>query len=170
MKHFLTGTELGRGDLLALLDSAAHLKKHRSTHAKPLAGKTLALMFEKPSLRTHLSFSVAMRELGGEVVESFSLNRKKEEPEDVARVVSGYCHGVMLRTHEHSILEQRIFQFLCWVYGSDPAEFRSLVGSGGLPKSRAVRCGAEWAQLKRSWDTLLAPHVIPPAAPPAPAT
>ena len=62
-------------------------------------------MFEKPSLRTHLSFAVAMKELGGEVVESFSLNLKKEEPADVARGVSGYCHGVMLCTHEHSILE-----------------------------------------------------------------
>jgi hypothetical protein len=68
---------------------------------------------------------------------------------------------------EHSILEQRIYQFLCWVYGSNPAEFRSLVGKGGLPKARAVRCGDEWTQLKRSWDTLLAPHVIPPVAPPA---
>jgi ornithine carbamoyltransferase len=106
MKHFLTGAELGRGDLLSLLESAEYLKKNRSTHAKPLAGKTVALMFEKPSLRTHLSFSVAVRELGGEVVESFSLNRKKEEPEDVARVVQGYCHGIMLRTHEHELLER----------------------------------------------------------------
>jgi ornithine carbamoyltransferase len=63
-------------------------------------------MFEKPSLRTHLSFAVAMQELGGAVVESFSLNRKKEEPEDVARVVSGFCHAVMVRTHEHEILER----------------------------------------------------------------
>lgn len=108
MQHFLTGTELGRGDLLALLDHADQLKKDRAACrlSQELKGKTLALMFEKPSLRTHLSFAVAMRELGGEVVESFSLNRKKEEPEDVARVVSGFCHGVMLRTHEHSILDR----------------------------------------------------------------
>jgi hypothetical protein len=71
---------------------------------------------------------------------------------------------------EHSILEQRIYQFMCWVYGSDPATFRSLVGRGGLPRSRAARCGDEWRQLERSWDTLLAPHAIPPApvAPPTP--
>jgi ornithine carbamoyltransferase len=108
MQHFLTGTELGRGDLLALLDHANRLKKDRTegNHSRELAGKTLALLFEKPSLRTHLSFAVAMRELGGEVVESFSLNRKKEEPEDVARVLNGFCHGVMLRTHEHSILDR----------------------------------------------------------------
>ncbi|MGZ3718878.1 MAG: ornithine carbamoyltransferase [Bdellovibrionota bacterium] len=108
MQHFLTGAELGRGDLLALLDQADQLKKDRESGklSTELQGKTLALMFEKSSLRTHLSFSVAMRELGGNVVESFSLNRKKEEPEDVAQVVNGYCHGVMLRTHEHSILER----------------------------------------------------------------
>jgi len=108
MKHFLTGTELGRGDLSLLLDSAEQFRKDREAGkiSSELRGKTLALMFEKPSLRTHLSFAVAMRELGGEVVESFSLNRKKEEPEDVAQVVSGYCHGIMLRTHEHSILER----------------------------------------------------------------
>lgn len=70
---------------------------------------------------------------------------------------------------EHSLLEQRVYQFLCWVYGSDPAEYRSLVGRGGLPRARAVRCTAEWTQLKRSWDTLLAPHVLTPPAPVTPA-
>jgi ornithine carbamoyltransferase len=108
MKHFLTGTELGKGDLLKLIDSAEKLRLDRlkGKHSHELKGKTIALMFEKPSLRTHLSFAVAVRELGGEVVESFSANRKKEEPEDVAQVVSGYCHGIMIRTHEHSILER----------------------------------------------------------------
>jgi hypothetical protein len=71
---------------------------------------------------------------------------------------------------EHSILEQRIYQFMCWVYGSDPATFRSLVGRGGLPRARAARCGDEWRQLEHSWDRLLAPHAVAPATPaPAPA-
>lgn len=71
---------------------------------------------------------------------------------------------------EHSVLEQRIYQFLCFTYGSDPKSFRSLVGRDGLPRSRARRCPDEWAQLKRSWDTLLAPHAIAPAVPAAPVT
>lgn len=107
-KHFLTGTEFQPGDLKALLNLADQLKKERDAGKlrKDFAGKSIALMFEKPSLRTHLSFSLAMKELGGDVVESFSLNRKKEEPEDVGRVVEGYCDAIMLRTHEHSILER----------------------------------------------------------------
>lgn len=107
-KHFLTGLELAPGDLLKLLNLADQLKAERDSGKlrQDLAGKNLALLFEKPSLRTHLSFSLAMKELGGNVVESFSLNRKKEEPEDVGRVVEGYCDAIMLRTHEHSILER----------------------------------------------------------------
>jgi hypothetical protein len=69
---------------------------------------------------------------------------------------------------EHSVLEQRIYQFTCWVYGSDPQEFRSLVGRQGLPRERAARCPDEWAQLKRSWDRLLAPHAIAPPLPAEP--
>lgn len=107
-KHFLTGTEIPRGDLEKLLDLALLLKKERGKPRSDLAGKNLGLFFEKPSLRTHLSFSLAMKELGGQVVESFSLNRKKEEPEDVIRVAQGYFDAIMLRTHEHSILDRMV--------------------------------------------------------------
>lgn len=107
-RHFLTGMELSKEELSGLLDLAETLRTERNlgTRNSPLAGKSLALLFEKPSLRTHVSFSVAMQELGGFVIDSFSYNRKKEEPEDVGRVLAGYCHAIMLRTHEHSILER----------------------------------------------------------------
>jgi hypothetical protein len=71
---------------------------------------------------------------------------------------------------EHSILEQRVYQFLCWIYGSDRQRFKSLVGPQLLPRARAVRCGDEWKQVTSSWATLLAPHAAPPAAPVAPPT
>jgi len=107
-KRFLTGLELDGSELTGLIDLADHLAQERKKGRvrTDLAGKTLVLLFEKPSLRTHLSFSVAMRELGGWAMESYSINRKKEEPEDVARVVEGYAHCVMVRTHEHSILDR----------------------------------------------------------------
>ena len=107
-KDYLTGAELSPQATLDLLKLADELREERKRGElrQPLKGKTLAVLFEKPSLRTHVSFTVGMQELGGQVVESFSLNRKKEEPEDVGRVLAGYVHAIMLRTHEHSILER----------------------------------------------------------------
>lgn len=104
--HFLTGEELSVDDTQQLLQEASSLKKQReSKHLNhSLAGKHLALLFDKPSLRTRFSFTVAMRELGGDVVESVSAARKTETPEDQARVLKGYCHGIMVRTHEDSLL------------------------------------------------------------------
>lgn len=101
MKHLLTGEELSVEKIESLLTLARELKAKRKEGygAKLLKGKHLALLFEKPSLRTRFSFTIAMRELGGEVVESVSETRKKEEPEDMARVLHGYCHAVMIRTH-----------------------------------------------------------------------
>lgn len=107
-KHLLTGGELSSADIEDLLEQAEQLRQERMDgHLRQdLAGKSLALLLEKPSLRTHLSFSVGMHELGGHVVESFALNRKHEEPEDLGRVIEGYCHVIVLRTHEHANLER----------------------------------------------------------------
>lgn len=111
-KHFLTGEELNRGELLSLLELADTLKQERDSKTfageskKPLAGMHLAMIFEKPSLRTRMSFAVAIDELGGNYVESTASTSKKEEPEDVARVLAGYCKAIMLRTHEHINLER----------------------------------------------------------------
>lgn len=107
-KHFLTGEELTVQELQSLIDLASDFKQLRKLGQTPpiLQGKHLAMIFEKPSLRTRFSFTVAMHELGGEVVESVSETSKKEEPEDIARVLSGYCHGITLRTHSDEILNR----------------------------------------------------------------
>jgi ornithine carbamoyltransferase len=107
-KHLLTGEELSRGELLGLIDAAEALRTERAEQRSKalLAGKHLALLFEKPSVRTRLSFTVAMNELGGHIVESNSGTSKKEEPQDLARVVAGYCQAIMLRTHEHGNVEK----------------------------------------------------------------
>lgn len=107
-KHFLTGLEMTPHELHGVLQLAEQLKLERSQGhlRKDLSGKTLVLLFEKPSLRTHVSFAIAMQELGGSIVESFSFQRKKEEPEDVARVLAGYCHAIAVRTSEDSLLEK----------------------------------------------------------------
>jgi hypothetical protein len=61
---------------------------------------------------------------------------------------------------EHSVNQQRTYQFLCWVYGSDTKRFKSLVGKDLLPKSRATQCPAEFQQVKTSWDILLSPYAL----------
>ncbi len=105
-KHLLTGEEFSAPQLLQLIDDAIQLKAERAEQntRHHLQGQTLALLFDKPSLRTRFSFTIAMRELGGDVVESVSSTRKSETPEDHAQVLSGYCHGIMVRTHEDSEL------------------------------------------------------------------
>lgn len=103
-KHFLTGEELSKTELLQLIDAAIALKKDK--RQTTLKDKTVALVFEKPSLRTRVSFTVGVQELGGNVIELTSTQKKKETPEDSIRVLQGYVQGVMVRTFEHEILEK----------------------------------------------------------------
>ena len=107
-KHFLTGEELSQKELLQLLDTAEALRLTRGSEQKLLSNKTLALIFDKPSLRTRLSFTVGISELGGKVIELQGAQKKNEDPEDAIRVLQGMVHGVMIRTFEHSYLERMI--------------------------------------------------------------
>lgn len=103
-KDFLTGLEINTQELTNLLKLAKALKdkRHQGLGRDLLKGKTLAMLFDKPSLRTRLSFTVAMQELGGSVIDSISSSRKTEEPQDLARVIQGYCHAIMIRTFSDS--------------------------------------------------------------------
>jgi ornithine carbamoyltransferase len=111
-KHFLTGEELSQEELKDTLVLAETLKNERASgdFKKPLLNKHLAMIFEKPSLRTRMSFTVAAHELGGQVIESTTLTAKKEEPEDLVRVLGGYCHAIVVRTHDHLNLERMTSQ------------------------------------------------------------
>jgi ornithine carbamoyltransferase len=107
MKHFTTIAETPVEDLQHVLDVAARLKlQHKSTGRNDLllAGKVLAMIFEKPSLRTRVSFTVAMTHLGGLAMmlrnEEVGLD-VREPVQDVARVLSRMCDGIMARTFEH---------------------------------------------------------------------
>lgn len=105
--HFLDGKEISVEGLNKLLTLAETFKQEREQGIlrDGLKGKTLALLFDKPSLRTRMSFTIAMNELGGTVIESPANLRKHEEPEDLAGVISRYVHGIMIRTHGHDSLE-----------------------------------------------------------------
>lgn len=107
-KDILTGDELSSQEVQQTLDLASQLKARRNEGfgRELLQGKTLALLFDKPSLRTRLSFYVAMQELGGHIVESIGSTRKQEEPQDLARVISGYCHAIMVRTFDDLYIQR----------------------------------------------------------------
>ncbi len=107
-KHVLTGEEFSPDEIAEILLLAGELKRQRRSGLgrQLLQGQTLALLFDKPSLRTRMSFTVAMQELGGSVIESVGATRKQEEPEDLARVLSGYCHGIMIRTFEDATIQR----------------------------------------------------------------
>jgi ornithine carbamoyltransferase len=99
-RHFLDLTDFDRATLRRILDIASRFKRGEGPEA-PLAGKTLALLFEKPSTRTRVSFEVAMRQLGGHVTvltdRDMQLGRG-ETIADTARVLSRYVDVIMLRT------------------------------------------------------------------------
>jgi ornithine carbamoyltransferase len=95
--------------LTMLLNLAAELKEERARGElrETLKGKTLAMIFEKPSTRTRVSFEVAMRELGGDAMvlqkQDLQLGRG-ETVADTAQVLSRYVHAIMLRAHSHNTL------------------------------------------------------------------
>ena len=107
-RHFLTGEELEPGDLRALLDRAAELKAApRSSDA--LADKVIALLFEKPSTRTRLSFEAGVVELGGHpmVLRPGELQLERgESVKDTARILSRHAAAVGVRTGPHALLEE----------------------------------------------------------------
>lgn len=106
-KHFLDGKEITTDGLNHLLNLAETLKDERAKGISrdAMKGKTLALLFDKPSLRTRMSFNLAMSELGGSIIEAPANLRKHEEPQDLAGVMSRYVHAIMIRTFAHSSLE-----------------------------------------------------------------
>ncbi|WP_126339507.1 ornithine carbamoyltransferase [Legionella spiritensis] len=106
VRHVLTGMELSVSELTALLDKAADIKNNPANYRQSLSGKTLAMIFEKPSFRTRLSFSLAVQTMGGITIESVSNTRKSEEPADMARVLNGYVDVIMVRTHDDQLLRE----------------------------------------------------------------
>ncbi len=110
LNHFLDGFELSENSLNEILNLSETLLEERKQGLTRdvFKGKTLALLFDKPSLRTRLSFTLAMNELGGNVIETPSSLRKNEDLEDVASVMSRYVHAVIIRTHEHELIKNYV--------------------------------------------------------------
>jgi len=112
MKHFLSILDCPNDMLKELLRTSVRLKSLYSVGGEDLClkGKTLAMLFEKPSLRTRISFQVAMSNLGGTAIyvkpEDIGGIGKREPIKDIARVLSRYVHGIMARTFDHSTVTE----------------------------------------------------------------
>ena len=110
-RHFLTLRDFTKAELVELLDLAKQLKRMRiSKEDHPyLRGRCLALLFQKPSNRTRISFEVGMYQLGGNVVvvnpEDIKIG-DREPTADVARVISRYVDGVLIRAMSHTLIEE----------------------------------------------------------------
>src|SRR6187200_1079761 len=108
--HFLSIRDFAATQLEACLRLASELKKARAAgvaHVRPLEGKHIALLFEKPSLRTRSTFQIAVRELGGDVIEppqDVALGGR-ETIDDVARNLERWVHGAVVRTYAQSRVE-----------------------------------------------------------------
>jgi ornithine carbamoyltransferase len=111
LRHFLDLCDISSKDLRGMIDASRamkdRLKRDGQPGKAPLKGKTLAMIFDRPSTRTRVSFDVAMRQLGGESItltgQEMQLGRG-ETIADTARVLSRYVDGIMIRTLDHETL------------------------------------------------------------------
>lgn len=111
MRHFLTLKDFTKEEILEIIDIGLRIKKdlRAGIYKEQLKNKTLAMIFEKSSTRTRVSFETGMFQLGGHAL--FLSNRdihlgRGEPVKDTARVISGMCDMVMIRTYEHSMIEE----------------------------------------------------------------
>jgi ornithine carbamoyltransferase len=107
-KHFLTGAELTAEEQLRLLERAIELKADRLS-SRALTGRSVALVFDKPSTRTRVSFETGVYELGGSAVvlrQGELQMARGESPRDVALVLSRMVHALGVRTGPHELVEE----------------------------------------------------------------
>jgi ornithine carbamoyltransferase len=110
-KDFVTVADWPADSLWSMADRALHLRKHHRSGKRPrtLEGKTLAMYFEKPSLRTHVTFEAGIAQLGGHAIllrpDQIGIGTR-ESPADVARGLSRWVDCLMARTFSHELVEQ----------------------------------------------------------------
>jgi ornithine carbamoyltransferase len=107
-RHFLAIPDFSKSELIELFDLAARMKRGEYRE-KPLLGKTLGMIFAKSSTRTRVSFEVGAYQLGGHALflSSRDIQLGRGEPiRDTARVLSRYLDGIMIRTYDHSDVEE----------------------------------------------------------------
>ncbi len=104
----LSGADITTKDFENIIQIAQDMKTNPQKYNNALKDKIIALIFDKPSLRTRFSFSAAIIEMGGNLIESVSASRKNEQPKDFIRVIQNYCSAVVIRTFADSDVEEMV--------------------------------------------------------------
>ncbi|MFT6918811.1 MAG: ornithine carbamoyltransferase [Cognaticolwellia sp.] len=126
LQHFLADDQLNKAQILDLITLARDIKQQPENYSQALAGKSVAMIFEKPSLRTHVSFDIGINKLGGHALYLGQQNGKlgeRERVSDYAKNLSCYADAIVARVFSNSSIEQLaqhgsvpVINALCDVY------------------------------------------------------
>jgi ornithine carbamoyltransferase len=105
-RRLVSDLDLSAASVERLLDLAGRIKRTPLRYAQSLAGRYLSLLFEKPSLRTRLTFELAIKQLGGDAVNYAGPIGGREPVKDVARNLDRWTHGIVARVFSHSTVEE----------------------------------------------------------------
>src|ERR1700686_3865691 len=105
-RHLASDLDLSIEALTSALDLAAHIKRTPARFAKTLSGRYLALLFEKPSLRTRLTFELAIKQLGGDAITCMGPIGDREPIKDVARNLDRWTNGIVARVFSQSTIDE----------------------------------------------------------------
>lgn len=109
LSHYLADDQLSKQQILDLITLAIAIKKTPENYSQALAGKSVAMIFEKPSLRTHVSFDIGINKLGGHALYLGQQNGKlgeRERVSDYAKNLSCYADAIVARVFENNSIEQ----------------------------------------------------------------
>ncbi|MGE5486208.1 MAG: ornithine carbamoyltransferase [bacterium] len=98
--------DLTNDEVLSLIDLAQDVKSHPHSYARALSGRIVSLLFEKPSLRTRMTFEVAMKQLGGDAIFSNGMIGGREPIKDVARNLDRWTQGIVARVFSHETIKE----------------------------------------------------------------
>jgi ornithine carbamoyltransferase len=105
VSDFIRDLDLAQDELLALLDLTQQVKSNPARFSKALSGQYLSLLFEKPSLRTRITFELAIKQLGGDAILSTGPIGDREPLKDVARNLDRWTNAIVARTFSHQTIE-----------------------------------------------------------------
>jgi len=144
LSHFLADADCSKYQLLELIDLAIKIKQNPADYSQALAGKSIVMIFEKPSLRTHLSFDIGINKLGGHAVYLGQQNGKlgeRERVSDYAKNISCWADGIVARVFSHDSIQQLaehasvpVVNALCDLYHPCQALADFVTLSENLPK------------------------------------